>query len=120
MNVHLSLIVNDARFTVYARVCACVGLYRGVDSRSIASMVGLSYASISTRYMPRLVRDGLVGRVRDGRHVKYHERKAGRRLVRSELEALRVRDLETLSLVRASGRGRGDLLDELEGKLKGL
>lgn len=86
----------------------------------IAETMGIAHSSLQRCIMPELVRSGLVGRTRRGNARLYHETKLGRRLVRSELEALRVRDLETLSLVRASGRGRGDLLDELEGKLKGL
>jgi len=73
--------------SVRGRVCACIGVSRGIDARSIAVLVGLSYDSVISA-LHVLVSEGIVNKHRDGQTVRYHDTKEARRIVRHELEQL--------------------------------
>lgn len=102
-----------------ARVCACVGMFAGVDSVTVAGLLGCSYWHVC-RWIPGLVRAGCLSRVRKGRRHLYYLTKKGRRLMAAEAERVRAENLALLSRVRAVGGDgvRLDLVEQMEEALR--
>lgn len=100
--------------SVRARVCACIGVSRGIDARSIAALVGLSYDSVIS-VLHVLVSEGIVNKHRAGQMVRYHDTKEARRIVRGELEQLDKEAVDMVNELRAHPRIKQEKLDKLLG-----
>ncbi len=115
--INLCVLDTHRRFSalsVRARVCACIGVSRGIDARSIAVLVGLSYDSVISA-LHVLVSEGIVNKHRDGQTVRYHDTKEARRIVRSELEQLDKIAINLVNELRTHPRIKQDKLDKLLG-----
>ena len=115
--VNLCVLDTHRRFSalsVRARVCACIGVSRGIDARSIAVLVGLSYDSVISA-LHVLVSEGIVNKHRDGQTVRYHDTKEARRIVRSELEQLDKTAVDLINGFRVHPRIKQGKLDRLLG-----
>jgi predicted transcriptional regulator len=123
---YLYIVLRSSTLSIRARVCACVGLFGGIDRRSIERFTGLAECSVSVA-LTGLVRSGAVNRVRSTVHgvnggpsvsvVRYHDTKEARRIVRSELEQLDKIALDLVNELRQHPRIKQDKLDRLLGIL---
>ena len=123
-SVYLYLVLQSSTLSIRARVCACIGLFGGIDRQTIERFTGLAECSVSVA-LTGLVRSGAVNRVRSTVHgvnggpsvsvVRYHDTKEARRIVRSELEQLDKIAIDLVSGFRSHPRVKQDKLDRLLG-----
>ncbi len=117
-------LLRSGALTNRARVCMCIGLFRGVDSATIASVLGVC-SRVASRTLTSLVRSGVITRHRVLVHgvngsrsmvvVRYHETKEARRLVRAELRRIRSEGATLVNELRQHPRVKQDKLDKLLG-----
>jgi len=119
-------LLRSPALTNRARVCMCVGLFRGVDSATIATVLGLCSRVVS-RTLTSLVRSGVLTRHRVLVHgangsrstiaVRYHETKEAKKLVRAELRRIRSEGVNLVDELRQHPRIKLEKLDRLLGIL---
>lgn len=100
-----------------ARVCACVGLFAGVDWGGVVMVMGVSRRQV-WRVVPALVRDGRLSRVRKGKRHLYYLTKKGRRLMEEEREALRREHVAFISRARSLPGVLPEVLEQMEAALR--
>ena len=117
-------LLRSGALTNRARVCMCIGLFRGVDSATIASVLGVC-SRVASRTLTSLVRSGVITRHRVLVHgvngsrstvaVRYHETKEARKLVRDEIRQLSANAANLVNELRQHPRIKLDKLDKLLG-----
>ena len=123
-SVYLYLVLQSSTLSIRARVCACIGLFGGIDRQTIERFTGLAECSVSVA-LTSLVRGGAVNRVRSTVHgvnggpsvsvVRYHDTKEARRIVRTELDQLDKEAMNLVNELRQHPRIKQDKLDKLLG-----
>lgn len=100
------------------RVCACIGLFGGIDLATVARLLDVPGAEVR-RCVPALVSSGCLSRYRHGNSRRYHLLSEGRRLVREEEARINAEMLAVLGSVASSGRAKMDKVAILERALRG-
>jgi hypothetical protein len=109
--------LNDARYSMPARVCACVGMFRGVEVSSVAHILGYTRWPV-WMVIPDLVRSGCLSRVNKGHRRLYYLTKKGRKLIAAEEERVRSESLAFLSRVRLCDLANLELVEQMEEELR--
>lgn len=115
-SVILSIYLRSSALNARVRVCMGVGLYRGVDAKTLARLLGVHLITVQLLLGP-LVNEKILGRVRTGHDVRYHSTLAAKKLVRAELRRIRLEGANLERELRQHPRIKPDKLDKLLGIL---
>ena len=113
-SIGLILCLRSGALNVRVRVCMGVTLYKGIDLRTLADLLGVHRGSIH-RVIASMVAEGIVSRVRAGHDMRYHSTLAAKKLVRAELRRLRCEGANLVNELRSHPRIKLDKLDKLLG-----
>ena len=113
MNDHSVIPYLDRRYTITARVCIALELFKGIGCNDLAQLIGVNPNYLLRTVLTPLVRSGDIGKTIRDKHVFYHYRLGCAAIVAKENKRLQGDHL--VNELRQHPRIKLDKLDKLLG-----
>ena len=113
MNDHSVIPYLDRRYTITARACIALELFKGIECNDLAQFLGVHPDYLLRTVLTPLVRSGDIGKTIRDKHVFYHYRLGCAAIVAKENK--RLQGANQVNGLRVHPRIKLDKLDKLLG-----